>query len=283
MRFLFKSNFIIFLFFATTAFTLPQDTREQYKICRIHHLSYKQTIPESRFKNLKMIGTVNKFGVQGKNKQERLYGAILRALRFQNITRKVEKKYGLSKNLLLAMIMQESGGVDILPNGRNDGGAGLCHMQPMIAKDFGLKVYQNCNKMVSKVHGRALRRLIVKYKSDRKKLIKFDDRFHPIKNIDAVARILQFYKNAGFSRKIYNTQEKRAIRGYTGKYNFKKYYSNLKYYQRMLNNKKVINEVRKMFNKKNKNFLIDGKKGNFDSYIKAHQKQNINYGLNRYK
>ena len=237
------------------------------------NLSYKTIIPEPVFKNLNMLGNVKRTGVHG----QRNYGMILRCLRFKNITEKIEKKYGLPENILLAMIMQESGGVDLLPNSGDDGGLGLCHMQPSVAKEFGLKIYQNCNKLVSKKHGKALRKLIKKYKYDRKQLIKFDDRFHPILNIDAAGRMLAYYGN---KKKIKETQLKTAIYRYAGARNYKKYYERLLIFKKRIEDKKLIDEVRKAFNQQNPNLTINGKKADFDDYIKAHQQQNINYGLN---
>ncbi len=238
--------------------------------------SYKEIISEPEFKNLKMLGTVKKTGVHG----QRMYGQILRSLRFQNITKKVEKKYNLPENLLLAMIIHESGGVDLLPNSTDDGGIGLIHMQPSLATQFGLKTYKNCDKLVSKKHGKELRQLIIQNKYDRKKLIYYDDRFHPILNIDAAARMLVYYKMGYKSQK---TPLEKAIYGYAGKYNYKKYYKNVLLYMEKLNDNLLIGDIRKDFNNQNKLLTINGKKGSFDLYIKAHQKQNINYGLKKYK
>ncbi len=163
------------LVFITYCLLFASDTFcSNLKQCGIKKIGYTEIIPEPDFKNLKMIGLVNNFGVNHENKNYKLKGAILRTLRFKNVTDKIEKKYGLKKNVLLSMILQESNGVDLLTNGSNDGGAGLCHMQPVIARQFGLKVFQNCNRLVSKKHGRALVKLIEKYNYDRKKLIKYD-------------------------------------------------------------------------------------------------------------
>jgi len=112
-------------------------------------LRYVALISEPEFKNLNMLGEVKRGGVYG----QRMYGMILRSLRFKNITDKIEKKYNLPENLLLAMIMHESGGVDLLPNSSDDGGVGLIHMQPSMARKFGLNTYKNCDKLVCKLHG----------------------------------------------------------------------------------------------------------------------------------
>ena len=244
-------------------------------------LEYKAQIKEPQIKNLTMIGKVGRFGIEGTTKTEKLYGSILRALRFQNITEKIEQKYGLPENFLLAMVIQETGGADLLLNGRDDGGAGICHMQGSTATEFGLSTYKGCKKLRCKAHGLEMRSLIDKYKYDRKKLIKYDDRFHPIYNLDAAARMLSCYKTPKVNGFTANWSS--AIYRYAGKYNYSKYWKNILGYSKKLNDPSVINAVKKEFNKRNPNLIINGKKGNFDAYIKAHQEQNINYGLNEYK
>ena len=280
-------NATIVSLFAINICSAQSSSREGLKINHHKDLTYTEIIPEPEFKNLNMVGQVNEWGVQG-TRDERLYGKILRTLRFQNISRKVEEKYNLPENFILAMVIQETGGVDILPNALNDGGLGLCHMQPSVAQQFGLKVYKNNNKLVDKKHGAELDALIDQHKSDRKKLIAFDDRFHPILNLDAAGRILAYYRTVPMKGK---TKLQAAIYGYAGKVNYRKYYNNVIYFQRMLNDEKVLEEVKKEFNGNNPDlqikYQVDGiykwRKGDFDSYIKAHQDQNINYGLDKYK
>lgn len=244
-------------------------------------LGYKEQIKEPKIRNLTMIGKVGRFGIEGKTKTEKLYGSILRALRFQNVTRKIEEKYGLPKNFLLAMVIQETGGADLLLNGRDDGGAGICHMQGSTATEYGLSTYKGCKKLRCKEHGLAMRSLIDKYKYDRKKLIQYDDRFHPIYNLDAAARMISCYKTPKVRGFTANWSS--AIYRYAGRYNYSKYWSNIQNYSKKLNDPSVIKAVEKEFNKRNPNLIINGKKADFDAYIKAHQDQNINYGLNEYK
>jgi len=245
------------------------------------NFGYEAIIAEPNMTKLSMIGRVDKNGVQGSSATERLQGKLLRALRFQNITRKVEQKYGIRRNLILAMIMHETGGADLLPNGGDDGGLGLCHMQPKLATEFGLNTYQNCRDLRNKTHGRRLRSLIEKHKYDRKNLIQYDDRFHPILNIDAVGRMLQCYYHQTPIKGLNRWQS--AIYRYAGSYNYRKYWQQVEYYRKKLNDEAQIDAVRYKFNRKNPNFEINGKKGTFDKYLKAHRDQNINYGLNEYK
>ncbi len=276
INFIFLLVFLLFVQCKTAEFAGKGLNHQNDLLKPDFHYTYKEIVSEPEFKNLKMLGVVKKTGVHG----QRMYGQILRSLRFQNITKKVEKKYNLPQNLLLAMIIHESGGVDLLPNSADDGGIGLIHMQPSLATQFGLKTYKNCKKLVCKEHGKELRELIKQNKYDRKKLIKYDNRFHPILNIDAAARMLVYYKMGTKSQK---TSIERAIYGYAGKYNYKKYYKNVLFYMEKLNDTSLLDDIRKDFNAQNKLMTINGKKGDFDMYIEAHQKQNINYGLKKYK
>lgn len=235
MRFILAILFVT-LFGCCKSYDFPA-TEEREKLLKNDlSLGYDEKVKEPRFKNLNMLGEVKKGGVYG----QRMYGMILRSLRFKNITDAIEKKYKLPENLMLAMIMHESGGVDLLPNSSDDGGIGLIHMQPKLAKQFGLKTYKNCEKLVCKKHGKELRKLIAKNKYDRKKLIKFDDRFHPILNIDAAARMLVYYRSG---KQLKSTPLKTAIYGYAGRYNYSKYYDNIVLYMEKLNNKSFIKEV----------------------------------------
>lgn len=275
-KFLFLFIFFFFIHCKTEEFTRTGVNNRNDLLKPTFHYSYKEIIKEPEFKNLKMLGTVKKTGVYGK----RIYGQILRGLRFQNITKKIEEKYHLPENMLLAMIIHESGGVDLLPNSIDDGGIGLIHMQSSLAKKFGLKTYKDCNKLVCKKHGKEIRQLIKIYNFDRKKLISYDDRFHPILNIDAAARMLVYYKMGKMTQ---NTPIKTAIYGYAGSYNYRKYYKNVLLYMEKLNDKSLIDDIEKEFNSQNKSLTINNKKGDFDMYIEIHQKQNINYGLRKYK
>jgi hypothetical protein len=248
--------------------------KETFKV-KNFPLTYIAKIPEPDFKNLNMLGEVKRGGVYG----QRLYGMILRSLRFKNITEIVEKKYHLPENLLLAMIMHESGGVDLLPNSIDDGGIGLIHMQASMARTFSLNTYKNCNKLVCKEHGEELRQLIKENNYDRKKLIMYDDRFHPVLNIDAAARMLVYYRSEISEP---DSALKTSLYGYAGKYNYKKYYDNIIFYMQKLKDKEFIDGLEQDFNEQNGNLTLNGKSCDFQKYIKTHQEQNINYGLDLY-
>ncbi len=272
---------LTFIFVTLKTCTIPQrSARAKSKLEIVKSQVPKKThfrrvVDDPKIENLTMIGEVYRTGVHG----DRLRGTILRAMRFQNITKKVEFKYGLPDNMVLAMVMQESMGVDLLPNSSDDGGLGLCHMQPSTASEFHLKTLDKCKDLRNFKHGKKLRKLIQKYKFDKSKLIKYDDRFHPILNLDAAGRMLWYYKMGPQSR---NTPVKTAIYRYAGYRNYKEYYKMVEYYRGLLNDPKVIDDVRKEFNRLNPKLKINGEKGDFDLYIKTHQEQHRNYGLDEY-
>lgn len=267
--------FLFVLLGCCKSYDFPSEKKRDKLLNNNLQLGYKEKVREPSFENLDMLGEVKKGGVYG----QRLYGMILRSLRFKNITDAVEKKYKLPRNLLLAMIMHESGGVDLLPNSSDDGGIGLIHMQPKLATQFGLKTYKNCEKLVCKKHGKELRKLIIKNKYDRKKLVEHDDRFHPILNIDAAARMLLYYRSG---KQVKSTPLKTAIYGYAGRYNYSKYYDNIVLYMDKLQDEGLIKDVEESFNELNESLTINDKRADFNDYLEAHQKQNLNYGLKDY-
>jgi len=286
-----KYKYIVFIFLLFVTYQLcqnreranlniPKEGRSKLKEKPFDTAFFEAKYAEPVFENLNMIGTVNDFGIGGKSQIERLYGMILRTLRFQNIITKVEEKYGLPENILAAMIMQESGGVDLLPNSADDGGIGLCHMQPSVAAEFGLKIYNNCRKLKSKKHGRELRLLIKEFKTDRKKLIQYDDRFHPLINIDAAGRMMAYYMSGN---EIMDSPLESGLYRYAGKYNYSTYQEQVFRYQELLNDDDVIDAVEDEFNLLNPDLKINGQPADFDDYIEIHIQQTHNYGIENYK
>lgn len=244
-----------------------------------YDLGYGKIVEDNVFENLNLPGTVENVGVTGSTEQEKMLGMAVRTYRFMTISRKVEIKYNLPKHLILAMIMQETGGADILPNSSDDGGIGLCHMQPATAKDFGLKTYKDCDKLICTEHGKQLRNLITKYNKERMDLIPYDDRFHPILNLDAVGRMLAFHKTGW---QIKDTPIKTAICRYSGTKKFDRYYKNVEYYRSKLNDPKFFKEVEKDFNARNPRFKIGNKKGDFKGFLKENYRRLKNYGIENY-
>lgn len=238
-------------------------------------VGFTQKYADPKMQNLELPGLINKYGADD------VCGKIIRVLRYQNITRAVEQKYNLPRNLLLAMIMEESTGVDMLPNAHDDGGIGLIHMQPALASDFGLATYGDCEKMRCKQHGKKLRDIIEDNNYDRKKIIRYDDRFHPVKNIDAAGRMIAYYMQGPTISDL--GPMRCAIKRYAGKWNYKKYWNHVVKNMAYLNSKEVALEVEKRFNALNQKLLINKRPANFKEYIRVSQLQNFNYDLAKYK
>ena len=255
-------------------------SREEYKKPLEPKPGYDTLVRSLPIDSLNLPGKECSFGVIGATKEEQIYGLIIRSLRFSNITKRVEKKYGLPNNLLLAMVMQETGGILLMPNSTDDGGIGICHMQPKTAKMFGLMTYNDCKYLKSRAHGRELRSLIAQSHSDIAELVKYDDRFHPLLNLDAVGRMMAF--NMEKVEKLSSPLETAILR-YAGRKNFKKYYERVKEYRSALNSPWTMFWVRHTFNKMNPNLTIGGEPADFSRYIEYHHELNRNFGLDGYK
>lgn len=148
----------------------------------------------SRPKVYNSLGYINKIshdfsGVQLAHKGSDI-GRIQRVLRWQPIYNTIEKARGLKKNTLAGMIMQESYGDPVQPNMRDDGGLGLMHEQGPTAKAMGLGIHGDSKRASDRRHGIALKKMIEECKYDPTCIHKFDERVHPIKNLDTGARII---------------------------------------------------------------------------------------------
>jgi hypothetical protein len=203
-------------------------------------------------------------------------GRIERALRWRNIAEAVSGRYGMSSRMLLGMICVESEGDPTQPNGSGDGGAGLIHMQPMLASAYGLKMITNSKKLVDHEQGRKLKKAIEATGGDLKDLIAYDERFHPIKNVDAAARMVCDHYESRGGRHSWN----KALERYAGR---KEYDGNVNSYVANMASSNFMNNLRSAFNERNKNFKINGQTLTFDAYIKAFNQANRNYGLDDYK
>ena len=252
-------------------------------------LSFRQIYNDPILVHLNMFETPGRFGVEHDDAK------VLRALRFKNVTDAVEDRYNLPRNVILAMVIKESNGIDLLPNGLGDGGFGLCHMQPLLAVEFGLRTFKNCNSMVCNGkdkrsctrfgiklnHAKDLKDLIESKSFNRKLLISYDDRLHPILNLDAVGRMLSCYMDGKPIKGLGPLRT--AVCRYAGSHNYEKYWSKVLYYVDLLEDKDFMSKLESKFNNLNQKLLIDGKPANFDSYLSVFQKQNYNYGLEEYR
>ncbi len=241
---------------------------------------FKEIYKDLNIEGLQMLGTVGKYGT------DTTEGKVLRTLRFKNVANAVEYKYNLPKNLILAMVMQETTGADLLPNAKDDGGFGLCHMQGSIAKEFNLKTFDNCKELkCNKGHAKKLREIIEKNKYNRKLIYDKDDRLHPIFNLDAVGRMLSSYMSGKrLKGKLSNLDPlQTALARYAGAVNYKKYSQNIFINMKLFKSKEEIQKIKDIFNKQNPNLKINGEKADFDTYVEESMKQNLNYGLESYK
>lgn len=242
----------------------------------------------------------DKVGKYGASTHE---GKILRVYRYANITSAVEEKYNLPPGILMAMIMEESTGVDLLPNARGDGGFGLSHMQGSVAKEFGLKTFDGCNSLVCgpkkgsdgklrivgckdengnpKNHGKALADFMKEHSEDRKALVEADDRLHILLNIDAAGRMMA----SGIAGpKIEGLGSLRtAIRRYAGKHNYEAYWEDIKRNMGDLNNSEMFQQISEYFDAVNPDLKIDGRSAKYGDYISACFRENENYDLAKYK
>ena len=224
----------------------------------------RQTIRNLRNKNLSLSfstapsfpnqyvnipGKKNKVGIVGAE-YDRNVGKVINALRFLPITNAVEKRYFLPSGLLLCMIIQESSGLPFLPNSLDDGGIGLCHMQPSIANEFGLTCYEKATMHRDQEYGRRLRELVIKNENYPFSLFQADERFNPLLNIDAAGRMMATYMAAG-ENPAYGGPLRSAVARYSGKYNFKHYWENLCTYMTLLHDVSFLKKAETMFNFEN--------------------------------
>ncbi len=243
----------------------------------VPQLGFERIVPEAKFEGLSMMGKPNKSSVGD------IDGVILRVLRYQPISEAVEYRYCLPKGFILSILAQESQGA-VWINGTDDGGAGHSHMQPSTARAFGLRVYGNATALVDHAHGRALRALIKEKHENMQDLIEYDDRFHPILNLDAVGRMLSIAMEQGppmHSKKYTGTDPMQAaIFAYSGR---PEYWKRVIFFRDLLYSPSNIDRIRKRFNERNPHFTIDGKPGDFDKYLAVAWKSWDNFGLAKYK
>jgi hypothetical protein len=200
-------------------------------------------------------------------------GRVERACRWRNITQSVELRYGIPRDYLLAMICQESEGDPTQPNQSGDGGLGLIHMQPLMAEKYGLHMITDSKQLVDRRQGRRIERAIDLHNGDLKDLTSVDDRFHPIKNVDAAGRMLaDLYQHTHSWSK--------ALERYAGRGS---YDTRVLKYAAKIHSTKFMAKVRRDFANRNNGVSISGKPIDFDRYIRIFSHLNYNYGLQHYK
>lgn len=273
---------ILFLFFISANITGKSDHRTitclNLKKKPIHLRYNVENNMDYRFK-------VNRVGKVNLPRTWTIEGKMARALRFENITRMVENRYCLPEGILMAMIMQETMGMDCKANWSpkhpwGDGGFGICHIQGVVGEEYGLNTVcdESCGEKDSPFkcyrHARILGKAMTYLDNcDASKYSSRDDRLHPILNLDAVGRIL--------ARKKGDIEDKvKFYRGGT-KEQREKYWLRVKSYHRNLQSEWRRKKVSAEFNRINRHLLIDGERANnpFDEWLEVYHFQNVNYGL----
>ena len=263
--------------FTRSAYDIPRFDRKDFRDqngdggVRPQSTSYPHAVS---VENLKLSGKPGRSGVGGSVSEMRA-GKIERGLRFKPITDAVECRYNLPPGILMAMMLHESSGMDLLPNGSDDGGIGLIHMQPMLAAEFGLRTYENNRKLRDKEHGRKLRDLIVANQFDVFKMVAYDDRFNRLLNIDAAGRMMAQYMSGEMIPMLPPLET--AIKRYSGGPNYEAYRDALQTYMTLLYDRRYIAGIKDAFDRNNPNLTINGHKAverPFMAYLKTFWEQN---------
>ncbi len=117
---------------------------------------------------------------------------IMRCLRWKSITDTAEERYDIPKGLLMSIMAQEGYWDPTIPNSSGDWWLGLLHIQWKNAANYWLNVLPMYNKgMIDTKHWKEIKKVLKNVGTDTKKLIKYDDRFHPILAVDVAARFLK--------------------------------------------------------------------------------------------
>ena len=212
-------------------------------------------------------------------------GKLQRIIRWKNITDAAEARYGTPSNILLGMIAQESYGDPTLPNELGDAGLGLVHMQPKSSFDYGLERITNSRKLRDFEQGRKIIEALKAEKADLKDLIKYDDRWHPIINIDAAARMMCDYFEEGIKLKGGKVRSHTwdvALQRYSGR-SHRGYGRHVRRIADRINSATTMRNLERSFNALNAKTIVQGTPLTFDRYIQFFAGQNRNYGLDKYK
>lgn len=257
------------LFLALSSASIANPTQAEathYTKVPVPQVSYSRVVKEPNF------STVELAPKSPGNYELDLISRIHRTERWRPIINTVEDIYGIPRDIIYAVVMNESYGDPVQPNATGDGGLGLVHFQPRTARDYGLDIHGSSRRVRDRRHGRQLVKIIRDCKYDTNCLLEYDDRAHPIKNIDAIAR----YLKDGYERKRTWEGAVQTInpggRGYS---------------QRIFKFRDAVQTHRSKaeqdFNGRNRGKKIDGKPLTFDFYIKSFWRMNQNYELEKYK
>jgi hypothetical protein len=251
------------------------DEKSIYKLKEARPLiGYGKTFAPPKIENLNILGRHTRFG------PDTLDCKVLMTLRHLLAAHAAEERLGPPRELLLSLEAKETGGLNI-PNSGNDGGFGVIHKQPSVSREFGLVTYGGCSKLVDRGHGKVLRRLMEISKGHPEVLVKFDDRMHPIIDIDATARMLVVY--SGGKRKKGMDRFQMAILRYAGRHNYPQYFKDIVEWIRLFRNKDYLDGLEKRFNEANPDLLIDGRPADMWRYLEYCNQELRNYELTKYR
>jgi len=261
------------------------------------HLWYKEIYKEKKFS----INLPNPYSAQWR---------ILRCMRWKSMTDAVEDKYNIPRWLLLAMMAQEGMGDPTMPNLSWDWWLWLIHIQWVNAENFWLKTLPRYNEWVKDLKHWEEIDNVLKETHDVKKLIKYDDRFHPLMGLDCSARFLKDVYNrtdAWPDRRI------NALKKYSGRSTLDEYVRPVVKYWLLVNEytwdslpnftTSTNKEIQKMrdakqvtiswvtvpldivkTSSKKLTVTLDWKKSNYENYLDYfNEEEAINYWLNDYK
>ncbi len=215
-----------------------------------------------------------------------IVGRIQRTYRWNKVTHAVEKKYNIPTGTLSGLVMQESYGDPLQPNGSNDGGIGLVHTQGTTAKSLGLRIYGNSHSDADHAHGMQLQDLIEECNFQLECVMKYDDRANPLKNVDSIARyMIQGYRKYGSWDA--GVQWVRGP-GHVNKRRGLAYLNRVNTFKDAITNEDALAIAKSDFEKRNKNFDRSqiGSTGNglsFEEYMTAFHKYSASqFGLQNY-
>lgn len=229
---------------------------------------------------------------------------VSRCLRWKPITDAVEDRYGIPRWLLMGMMAQEWMWDPTMPNmppkdyKYGDVWLGLIHIQAVNAHDFGLKTLpRSTNKMVDRVHWKLIDEALSSCNKDISKLVKLDDRFHPVLAVDCSARFLMNCKRRvwngtdswmhalkKYSARSYSDYCVKVIKYWTAVNNvtwdgFPEWFSqdvNTLMSNKTKDTKYVVDNLNKL------SFVIDGEESGYDEYLAFFEQSMQNFYLGEY-
>ncbi|HKL44198.1 MAG TPA: hypothetical protein VJ892_02890 [Candidatus Absconditabacterales bacterium] len=139
------------------------------------------------------------------------FGRYLRVLRYEDTIKKHAKTYGIPYENVFVLTMIESQGNPASIN-ENDGGAGIVHFQPDVAREYGLKVFTDNEKYKKRSfkrlkkkgrtkeeiytkHAKILKGILNDSEKGMPELEKIDERFNYDKCFEATCKYLKKIKN----------------------------------------------------------------------------------------